>query len=159
LIDVPHTTEVTEQEANGMAFRGQILHDPINGEPKTAADNEAVPIRPRLILAALAGLLALALSACGTGEASRSATAAEVDGLTVAIENMAFTPQRLTIKAGSTVTWVWRDGAIAHDVKGNGFKSKVMAEGAFRHRFDQPGTYKYLCTLHPNMTGTIEVTT
>jgi plastocyanin len=142
-----------------MAFKGQLLHDPINGEPKTAADNEAVPIRPRLILAALAGLLALALSACGTGEASRAATAAEVDGLTVAIENMAFTPQRLTVKAGSTVTWVWRDGAIAHDVKGDGFKSKVMAEGTFGHRFTEPGTYEYVCTLHPNMTGTIEVTT
>ena len=32
------------------------------------------------------------------------------------------------------------------------------ARTAFPHRFDQPGTYKYRCTLHPNMTGVIEVT-
>jgi plastocyanin len=30
--------------------------------------------------------------------------------------------------------------------------------GTFGHRFDQPGSYRYLCTLHPNMTGVIEVT-
>jgi plastocyanin len=58
----------------------------------------------------------------------------------------------------ATVTWVWNDGAIAHDVKGDGFRSEVMAEGTFGHRFAQPGTYDYVCTLHPNMTGTIEVT-
>jgi plastocyanin len=33
-----------------------------------------------------------------------------------------------------------------------------MTEGTFSHRFTQPGTYDYLCTLHPNMTGVIEVT-
>jgi plastocyanin len=33
-----------------------------------------------------------------------------------------------------------------------------MAEGTFSHRFTKPGSYDYLCTLHPNMAGTIEVT-
>jgi plastocyanin len=125
-----------EQEATTMEFRG--------------------PLR----LAALAGLLALALSACGTGEASQApaAPAGSNGGPTVTIQDMAYTPETLTVQAGATVTWVWRDGAIAHDVKGDGFQSTVMAEGTFSHRFTQPGTYPYLCTLHPNMTGTIEVT-
>jgi putative oxidoreductase len=48
---------------------------------------------------------------------------------------------------GATVTWVWRDGAIAHDVKGDGFKSKVTAKGTFRRRFDQP-RHLQVC-LHP----------
>jgi plastocyanin len=124
----------------------------------TAADHRFVHARPRLRLAALAGLLALALSACGTSGASTTAPDAADGGPTVAIQELAYTPERLTVPAGATVTWVWRDGAIAHDVKGDGFKSEVMTEGTFRHRFTGPGTYDYLCTLHPNMTGTIEVT-
>jgi plastocyanin len=124
---------------------------------KQPADHRFVHARPWLILAALAGLLALALSACGTSGATTTAPAAEDGEPTVAIQDLAYTPEQLTIPAGATVTWVWRDGAVAHDVKGDGFRSKVMAEGTFRHRFSQPGTYDYLCTLHPNMTGTIEV--
>jgi plastocyanin len=125
---------------------------------KQPADHRFVRARPRLILAALAGLLALALSACGTSGATTTAPAADNNGgPTVAIQDLAYTPERLTVPAGATVTWVWRDGAIAHDVKGDGFRSKVMAEGSFRHRFTEPGTYGYVCTLHPNMTGTIEV--
>jgi plastocyanin len=124
----------------------------------SATDHRFVRDRPRLRLAALAGLLALALSACGTSGASTTAPAAEDGGATVAIQDLAYTPKRLAVPAGTTVTWVWRDGAIAHDVKGDGFKSEVVTEGTFRHRFTEPGTYDYVCTLHPNMTGTIEVT-
>ena len=106
---------------------------------------------------ALAILLLLALSACGAGDAS-PATPAGDDGRTVVIEDLAFAPETLTVEAGDTVTWVWRDGSINHDVSGDDFASEVMSEGAFRHRFEDPGTYDYVCTLHPNMTGTIEVT-
>jgi plastocyanin len=132
---------------------GDVMNQP--------TDHRFVRACPRLrlaALAALAGLLALALSACGTSGASTTVPAAEDGGPTVAIQDLAYTPERLTIQAGATVTWVWRDGAIAHDVKGDGFKSEVITEGTFRHRFTEPGTYDYVCTLHPNMTGTIEVT-
>jgi plastocyanin len=76
----------------------------------------------------------------------------------VTIQDMAYTPATLTVGVGATVTWVWQDGAIAHDVKGDGFKSKVISEGTLSHRFTEPGTYTNPCTLHLNMTGTIEVT-
>jgi plastocyanin len=141
-----------------MAFRNQALIDPITGQPTTVAPNPVVAVRRRRALVALVGLLALALGACGTSGATTTAPATEDGGPTVTIEDMAYTPDTLTVPAGATVTWVWRDGAIAHDVKGDSFRSEVMAEGTFRHRFTQPGTYDYLCTLHPNMTGTIEVT-
>ncbi len=114
--------------------------------------------RPWLMLATVAALLALALSACGTDEASSAATAADPDGPTVTIEDLEFAPETLTVEAGDTVTWVWNDGAIDHDVAEDGFKSEVMSEGTFSHRFNEPGTYDYICNLHPNMTGTIEVT-
>ncbi len=106
----------------------------------------------------LAGLLVLALSACGTGDASPAPAVGDNDGRTVVIEDLAFAPETLTVEAGDTVTWVWRDGSIKHDVSGDDFASEAMSEGTFRNRFDDPGTYDYVCTLHPNMTGTIEVT-
>ena len=111
----------------------------------------------RLMLAALIGLIALTLAACGTGDASESTAASETEGLSVVIENLAFEPETLTVEAGDTVTWTWNDGAVTHDVSGDDFQSEVMSEGTFRHRFDESGTYDYVCTLHPNMTGTIEV--
>jgi plastocyanin len=114
--------------------------------------------RPRLTLAVLVGLMVLAVSACGTGDASTSDAAAESDGPTVVIEDLAFEPETLLMRAGDTVTWIWNNGAVEHDVKGDDFQSEVMSEGSFGHRFDEPGTYDYVCTLHPNMTGTIEVT-
>jgi plastocyanin len=146
-----------------MAFRKQTLIDPITGQPTTAVPNQVVAVRQRRVLVALAGLLALALSACGTSGAATTTTtttapATDQGRLTVTIQDLTYTPETLTVPAGATVTWVWRDGAIAHDVKGDDFRSEVVSEGTFRHRFDQPGTHHYLCTLHPNMTGTIEVT-
>jgi plastocyanin len=144
-----------------MMFPGPLRHHPHTRQPRTVTDHRLVPVGRRLVLVALAGLLALALSACGSSGATTTGdTPAAADtngGPTVTIKDLAYTPQTLTVAAGATVTWVWQDGAIAHDVKGPGFKSRVMAEGTFRHRFTQPGTYDYLCTLHPNMTGTIEV--
>ena len=70
----------------------------------------SVPIGSRLVLAALAGLLALVLVACATEEASPAAAPAEAGGSTVTIEDMAYTPKTLTVAAGATVTWVWRAG-------------------------------------------------
>jgi plastocyanin len=136
-----------------MVFKARILEDRIGGE----RSDPSVVTRPRLIPVALAGLLALVLSACGASDASPAATAGDNDGRTVVIEDLAFAPETLTVEAGDTVTWVWRDGSINHDVSGDDFESEVMSEGTFRHRFDDPGTYDYVCTLHPNMMGTIEV--
>ena len=112
-----------------------------------------------MIRAGALALVALALGACGTSGASTAATSDDAAGRpTVTIQDLAFEPESLTVEAGDTVTWTWDDGAIEHDVAGDGFRSEVMSEGSFRHRFDEPGTYEYVCTLHPNMTGTIEVT-
>jgi plastocyanin len=143
-----------------MVFPGPLLHHPRTSQPRTLTDHGPVPVGRRLVLVALAGLLAVALTACGSGKASETPATATGDngGPTVTIQDLAYTPETLTVQAGATVTWVWRDGAIAHNVKGDGFKSEVISEGTFSHRFTEAGTYPYQCSLHPNMTATIEVT-
>lgn len=137
-----------------MTHRKLALDDPNRGR---RASRRAF-ISPPLKLAVIVGILPLALAACGTGDASAPDATANSDGPTVVIEDLAFEPDTLTVEAEDTVTWVWKDGTVKHDVSGDDFRSEVVSEGTFRHRFDEPGSYNYVCTLHPNMTGTIEVT-
>jgi amicyanin len=77
----------------------------------------------------------------------------------VMIDNFTFNPPRLTVKAGTTVTWTNGDD-IPHTVASSAkaFKSKVLdTEDRFSFTFTTPGSYEYFCSLHPHMTGTIVV--
>ena len=87
---------------------------------------------------------------------SAPAMAADV---TVKIDNFTFDPPRLTVKAGTAVTW-YNEDDIPHTVAASdkAFKSKVLdTEDKFAFTFTTPGTYEYFCSLHPHMTGTIVV--
>jgi len=137
-----------------LAFRELTNENQMN-----LGSNRASVFSPRRLgLAILSGVIALALSACGSGDSSPPAAADRGGRGIVVIEDLAFEPETLEVEVGDTVSWTWKDGAVAHDVKGDDFQSEVLSEGTFRHRIEEPGTYDYLCTLHLNMTGTIEVT-
>ena len=81
-------------------------------------------------------------------------------GREVAIDNFSFRPASLSVAAGTSVTWVNRDD-IPHTV--------VSADGAFpksppldtgdkyAYRFARPGRFRYFCSLHPRMEGTVLV--
>ncbi|MBX7546984.1 cupredoxin domain-containing protein [Streptomyces sp. tea 10] len=90
------------------------------------------------------------------------ASAPDPAASTVTIRSFAFTPATLKIKAGTTVTWTNQD-TDAHTVTsataGGPLHSPALATHAgYSHRFTEPGTYAYLCTIHPFMTATVEVT-
>ncbi|WP_369368034.1 cupredoxin family copper-binding protein [Streptomyces sp. CG4] len=81
---------------------------------------------------------------------------------TVAIKNFAFSPATLKVKAGTTVTWTNQD-TDAHTVtsagSGGPLHSPALATHAtYSYQFTKPGTYTYLCTIHPFMTAKVEVT-
>jgi plastocyanin len=78
------------------------------------------------------------------------------EGPTVIIQDMQFNSD-VTIEEGDTVTWVWEDDGMAHDVSGDGFKSEIQSEGTFSHTFEDAGDYPYVCTLHSGMRGTVTV--
>ncbi|POX63130.1 amidase [Streptomyces sp. Ru62] len=93
---------------------------------------------------------------------TKGAQGAPVTGNAVAIKNFAFSPATLRIKVGTTVTWTNQD-TEAHTVTSTGsggpLSSAALATHAtYRHTFTKPGTYAYLCTIHPFMTATVEVT-
>ncbi len=81
------------------------------------------------------------------------------NGPQVVIDNFTFGPQTLTVKAGTTVTWVNHDDT-AHTVTSVDklFGSNALDTGyQFSYQFKMPGTFKYFCTIHPQMTGTVVV--
>jgi amicyanin len=103
-----------------------------------------------------AGQMAQVGSATPTqGSPEPSAGAVQVD-----IVNFKFTPDALTVKVGTTVNWTNHDD-IAHTVSftGSGVHSGVLARnGSYSHAFTAPGTYAYICSIHPFMHGTVIVT-
>jgi len=71
-----------------------------------------------------------------------------------------YSPANYTVPAGTTVTWVNRDGTTHSVTSDNGlFDSGPLPSGAsFSYTFSQPGVYHYSCNYHSWMTGTIVVT-
>nr|WP_286150318.1 cupredoxin family copper-binding protein [Mycobacterium sp. ST-F2] len=77
----------------------------------------------------------------------------------VDIDNFAFAPAELTVPAGTTVTWTNHD-EDPHNVvaEGGQFRSPTMGSGAtFSYAFTTPGTFTYVCGIHPFMHGTVVV--
>ena len=78
----------------------------------------------------------------------------------VVIKSFAYGPAKITVAAGTAVVWVNKD-TEPHTVvsTSHAFQSEAMDTGdTFSVTFDKPGTYGYFCTIHPHMTGTVEVT-
>ena len=79
---------------------------------------------------------------------------------TVQVVDFAFSPGSVDVVAGTTVTWV-NTGAALHTVTASdgSFDSGLLAAGGgrFSRRFGTPGTYPYLCGLHPSMAGVVRV--
>jgi len=100
--------------------------------------------------------LAVAVVAAATALPAASAHVAETE---VKIDNFAFAPQRVVVKAGTTVTWI-NEEDIPHTVASSTklFKSNALdTKDKFSFTFTTAGAYEYFCSLHPHMTGTIVV--
>ncbi|MGB5764262.1 MAG: cupredoxin family copper-binding protein [Sedimenticolaceae bacterium] len=106
--------------------------------------------------AAAAQPMSAALPASNTA-AEASSQAAE--SAQIAIRQMQFTPARVVVKKGATVTWTQGE-AMPHKVTANngGFGSDALTKGeTYAQKFDEAGTFGYYCGLHPSMRGEIVV--
>ncbi|MGB8405698.1 MAG: cupredoxin family copper-binding protein [Mycobacterium sp.] len=91
---------------------------------------------------------------------SSGAAPAPTGANAVNIDNFAFAPATLTVPVGATVTWTNHDEE-PHNVvaEGGQFRSPTMGSGAtFTYTFSTPGTFAYVCGIHPMMHGTVVVT-
>jgi plastocyanin len=104
-------------------------------------------------IATAVGVICLGAAAALAVQPARAADAE------VAIDQFAFVPQRITVKAGTTVTWINEDDT-PHTIASSSklFKSKALdTDDKFAFAFTTPGTYAYFCSLHPHMTGVVVV--
>lgn len=77
----------------------------------------------------------------------------------MSVADMRFTPATLKTSLGSTVTWSFPD-AMAHTTTSNqGFWNSGPKSGGatYAHTFGSAGSFAYRCTIHPMMTGTVQV--
>jgi plastocyanin len=96
------------------------------------------------------------------GASAAAAKAPAPKPMIVTVNDFYFGPNAVTIKKGGSVKWVWSDlNTYPHDVhlkKGpSGLKKKAtystkttaVTEAHFQKTFSTPGTYKFICTIHP----------
>ena len=77
----------------------------------------------------------------------------------IVMKNFNFSPMAITVMHGSTVVWKNLDGE-PHTVVGidGTFRSPALDQNdVFKFTFAKPGVYKFLCSIHPKMRGTITV--
>jgi plastocyanin len=105
--------------------------------------------------------LTLALLAC-SASAGIDAQVRRRTTHTVVIEGMKFTPATVTIRPGDSVMWVNKD-IVDHTATSPAsarqpFDSRLIGQGkTWTRRFTAAGTFDYVCTFHPTMTGVIKV--
>jgi len=78
----------------------------------------------------------------------------------VSISDFKFNPATLTVPVGTTVTWTNQDEE-PHTLaaKDGSFHSPgIDTHGTYSFTFSTPGSYDYICSIHPFMTGTVVVT-
>jgi plastocyanin len=111
-------------------------------------------------------LLVGALAACGGGTSPDSRPdPTGSGGAAIAIQTFAFTPATVTVPAGSVVIWMNEDSILHTATSGTPGSPSGVFDGAmdgkgatFSFRFTEPGTYRYFCSRHEVMRGTVTVT-
>jgi plastocyanin len=77
----------------------------------------------------------------------------------VTIANFAFDPATVTVNVGDGVTWTNQDGTAHTATAGDGSfdTANIAAGGSATVTFDTAGTFAYVCSIHPQMAGTVVV--
>ena len=94
-----------------------------------------------------------------SAEAAKTTVPQSSEQASVTIQNFKFTPQDITVKVGTKVTWTNQDG-VPHTVESSDgtLRSDQLEKGdTHTYTFTKPGTYNYKCGIHPSMHGSVTV--
>ena len=119
------------------------------------------------LAAVLLATVALGIAGCGGdddaggGEQPAGSGACADGAVVIRMVDLEFDPEDAAAQAGQEICWPNED-EIEHNAvaeSGASFESELYGKGeTFTTTVDKPGTVEYVCTVHPGMTGTIEVT-
>lgn len=120
---------------------------------------------PLLARCATALLLLVVAAACTDDDSAPDpddlTTTVDADAV-VSVTDFSFEPDEVTAGVGDLVEWT-NEGEVKHTVTADDdlFDSgELEPEESFAFTFDDPGTYEYRCSLHPDeMRGTVTVET
>ncbi len=71
-----------------------------------------------------------------------------------------YAPDPVTVAAGQAVRWDFKDRGNPHTVTAEdaSFESELLEDGkSWTHTFRLVGSFKYHCSIHPQMVGTVVV--
>lgn len=114
----------------------------------------------KLRVLALTGALAIAGAACGGGDDDKGSKGNDTPavGTVNATDSLKFDPASVSVKTGETVTWR-NAGKAPHNVtfKDGSFTKDLKETDTVTYTASKAGSYKYECTIHPGMVGTVVV--
>jgi plastocyanin len=78
---------------------------------------------------------------------------------TVTIDDFAFEPGSVTVQVGDSVTWTNADTTAhtATDSDGSFDTESIGTGQSSTIQFQEAGRYRYVCSIHPTMTGSVVV--
>jgi plastocyanin len=120
------------------------------------------PTHALKLLAVVVVAFTLSGAAATAADAPSQAKAKGGKAKEVSVADFYFGPEELTLKKGQSVNWVWAEGnSYPHDVHlksgPKGLKEKpsystkttAVSDAEFEKQFTTPGTYHFICTIHP----------
>jgi plastocyanin len=132
----------------------------------TAGSGSLPGVRRAVLMMMLPLVLGVALVGCGGGSAATIGPFSG-SGITVQAVGIQFEPREIQLPAGQPLRIVLdnRDAGVPHDIgirqdgRDLGTSAIVTGPAMTEVRFGplEPGTYQYVCTVHPSMMGTLTI--
>ena len=122
----------------------------------------SVPRRARRLAALVLATAAVVTALVTASHAPGGATARAAANVTITARDFFWSPDTVAIQVGDTVTWTNAQGfhnVLVGDSRLNqpGFPNEPAWNPPPQRTFDQPGSYTFVCEVHPGMTGTVNV--
>ena len=129
-------------------------------QPRAADGPGPGPLKvPETELTKMLGISTISERACALSITDTTLASPEPHAARIEVRDFTFSPVTVAVQADSSVTWTNLDPEPHTIASEDGvFRSSAIdTNESFTFRFERPGTYRYLCTIHPRMRGTVLV--